>query len=43
MCKEIPVIPINRVVDKRIVDDQKKWRAERHKGSLAPKREYEYL
>jgi hypothetical protein len=36
MCKEMPVIPGNRVVDpKRIII--KKWRAkkeERHKGSL---------
>jgi hypothetical protein len=33
MCKEMPVIPVNRVVDtKRIIE---KWRAEeeeRHKG-----------
>jgi hypothetical protein len=32
MCKEMPVIPVNRVVDTK-----KKWRAEeeeRHKGSL---------
>jgi hypothetical protein len=38
MCKEMPVIPVNRVVDpKRIIG--KKWRAEeeeRHKGSLTP-------
>jgi hypothetical protein len=36
MCKEMPVIPVNKVVDtKRIIG--KKWRAEeeeRHKGSL---------
>jgi hypothetical protein len=37
MCKEMPVIPVNRVVDnKRII--RKKWRAEkeeeRHKGPL---------
>jgi hypothetical protein len=35
-CKEMPVIPVNKVVDpKRIIG--KKWRAkeeERHKGSL---------
>jgi hypothetical protein len=35
MCKEMPVIPVNKVVDpKRIIG--KKWRAEeeeRHKGS----------
>jgi hypothetical protein len=34
MCKELPVIPVNKVVDlKRIIG--KKWRAEeeeRHKG-----------
>jgi hypothetical protein len=39
MCKEMPVIPVNRVVDpKRII--RKKWRAEeveRHKGALTPK------
>jgi hypothetical protein len=38
MCKEITVIPVNKVVDpKRITG--KKWRAEeeeRHKGSLTP-------
>jgi hypothetical protein len=36
MCKEIPVIPVNRVVDKKRII-QKKWKAEkekRHKGSL---------
>jgi hypothetical protein len=36
MCKEMPVIPVNKVVDpKRIIG--KKWRAkeeERHKGLL---------
>jgi hypothetical protein len=40
MCKEMPVIPVNKVVDpKRIIG--KKWRAEeeeRHKGSLTPKK-----
>jgi hypothetical protein len=39
MCKEMPVIPVSRVVDpKRIIG--KKWRAEeeeRHKGLLTPK------
>jgi hypothetical protein len=39
MCKEMPVIPVNKVVDpKRIIG--KKWRAEeeeRHKGSLTQK------
>jgi hypothetical protein len=39
MCKEMPVIPVNRVVDpKRIIGT--KWRAEeeeRHKGSLTKK------
>jgi hypothetical protein len=38
MCKEMPVILVNKVVDpKRIIG--KKWRAEeeeRHKGSLTP-------
>jgi hypothetical protein len=40
MCKELPVILVNKVVDpKRIIG--KKWRAEeeeRHKGSLTPKK-----
>jgi hypothetical protein len=41
MCKEMPVIPVNRVVDPRIIrkNNKKKWRAkekERHKGSLTP-------
>jgi hypothetical protein len=40
MCKEMPVIPVNKVVDpKRIIG--KKWRAEeeeRHKGSLTPQK-----
>jgi hypothetical protein len=39
MCKEVPVIPVHRVLDpKRKVG--KKWRAEeeeRHKGLLTPK------
>jgi hypothetical protein len=40
MCKEMPVIPVSKVVDlKRIFE--KKWKAkeeERHKGSLTQKR-----
>jgi hypothetical protein len=40
MCKEMPIIPVNKVVaPKRIIG--KKWRAEeeeRHKGSLTPKK-----
>jgi hypothetical protein len=40
MCKEMPVIPVDKVVDpKRIFG--KKWRAEeeeRHKGLLTPKK-----
>jgi hypothetical protein len=40
MCKEMPVILVNKVVDqKRIIG--KKWRAEeeeRHKGSLTKKK-----
>jgi hypothetical protein len=40
MCKELPVIPVNKVVDpKRIIG--KKWRAEeeeRHKWPLTQKR-----
>jgi hypothetical protein len=42
MCKETPVIPVNRVVDpKRIIS---KWRAkeeEMHKGSLTPKKSHD--
>jgi hypothetical protein len=37
MCKEMPVIPVNRVVDKKRRIG--KWRVEekeRHKGSLTP-------
>jgi hypothetical protein len=40
MCKEIPVIPVNRVMDKKITI-RKKLRTEeeeRHKGSLTPKK-----
>jgi hypothetical protein len=41
MCKELPVILVNKVVDPK-KNNWKKWRAdeeeeERHKGSLAPK------
>jgi hypothetical protein len=38
MCKELPVIPVNKVVDPRRII-RKKWKAkeeERHKGSLTP-------
>jgi hypothetical protein len=38
MCKEMPVIPVNKVVDQKNI--WKKWRAEeeeRHKGSLTQK------
>jgi hypothetical protein len=38
MCKEMPVIPVNKVVDPK-KNNRKKWRAkveERHKGSLTP-------
>jgi hypothetical protein len=42
MCKELPVILVNKVVDpKRIIG--KKWRAEeeeRHKGSPTPQKPY---
>jgi hypothetical protein len=37
MCKEMPVIPVNKVVDRN--NNRKKMRAkeeERHKGSLTP-------
>jgi hypothetical protein len=44
MCKELPVILVNKVVDpKRIIG--KKWRAEeeeRHKGSLTQKRTWQH-
>jgi hypothetical protein len=40
MCKEMPVIPVNRVVDPKRIICRKKWRAEeeekRHKRSLTP-------
>jgi hypothetical protein len=43
MCKELPVILVNKVVDqKRII--RQKWRAEeeeRHKGSLTHKKRFE--
>jgi hypothetical protein len=35
MCKEMPVIPVNKVVDPKRIHNQKKWRTEeeeRHKG-----------
>jgi hypothetical protein len=38
MCKELPVILVNKVVDKKRIIG-KKWKAkkvERHKGSLTP-------
>jgi hypothetical protein len=38
MCKEKPVNPVDRVVDKKRIIGEK-WRAEaeeRHKGSLTP-------
>jgi hypothetical protein len=41
MCKEMPVIPVSRVVDPKIICNWKKWRAkeeERHKGSLTHKK-----
>jgi hypothetical protein len=40
MCKEMPVIPFNRVVDPK-KNNRKKWRAKeelRHKGSLTQKK-----
>jgi hypothetical protein len=41
MCKEMPVIPVNKVVDQK--NNRKKWRAkeeeERHKRSLTQKKE----
>jgi hypothetical protein len=40
MCKELPVITINRVVDPK-KNNRKKWRTEeeeRDKGSLTPKK-----
>jgi hypothetical protein len=41
MCKEMPAILVNRVVDPP-KNNQKKWRAEeeeRHKGSLTPQKQ----
>jgi hypothetical protein len=40
MCKELPVILVNKVVDPK-KNNRKKWRAEeeeRHKGSLTPQK-----
>jgi hypothetical protein len=40
MCKQMPVIPVNRVVDKK-KNNQKKWRPEDeelHKWSLTTKK-----
>jgi hypothetical protein len=40
MCKELPVILVNKVVDPKKNNRGKKWRAEeeeRHKGSLTQK------
>jgi hypothetical protein len=40
MCKEMPVIPVSRVVDPK-QNSREKWRAEeeeRHKGSLTHKK-----
>jgi hypothetical protein len=35
MCKEMAVIPVNRVVDKKIIIG-KKWRAEEEEGYKGP-------
>jgi hypothetical protein len=38
MCKELPVIPITKVVDpKRIIGKRRDVEEERHKGLLTPK------
>jgi hypothetical protein len=40
MCKELPVIPVNKVVSGPEKNNRKKWRAEeeeRHKRSLTKK------
>jgi hypothetical protein len=38
MCKEMPVIPVNRVVDpKRIIRKRRAEEEERHKGLLTQK------
>jgi hypothetical protein len=40
LCKELLVIPVNKVVDPK-KNNRKKWRAkeeERHKGSLTPQK-----
>jgi hypothetical protein len=37
MCKEMPVITVDRVVDKkRIIEKKLRAQEERHKGSLTP-------
>jgi hypothetical protein len=36
MCKEMPVIPVNRVVDKKRMIGKRRVEEERHKGSLTP-------
>jgi hypothetical protein len=41
MCKEMPVIPVNRGVDTTHKNNLKKWRAdgvERHKELLTPQK-----
>jgi hypothetical protein len=39
MCKEMPVIPVNRVVDpKIIIGGKRRAEEERHNGSLAHKK-----
>jgi hypothetical protein len=45
MCKEMPVIPVNKVVDpKRIIGKRRAEEEERHKESLTPKNQiYNYL
>jgi hypothetical protein len=37
MCKEMPVIPVNKVVEpKRIIGKRRAEEVERHKGSVTP-------
>jgi hypothetical protein len=42
MCKEMPFIPVNMVVDKKLIcnwkNGKKSKEEERHKGSLTPQK-----
>jgi hypothetical protein len=44
MCKEMPVIPVDKVVDpKRIIGKMRAEGEERHKGSMTKKINYIFL